>query len=808
MILSEIKTALAQVVTDNAHLEQRRARLLTLCTLFMERYGDGAVSLLRAPARMGILGEHIDYVSYLPTASLTFGSRERDALMLYRNSAGPQVRLASTSPRYEPSSFNALEDHVPAFGHDAAADWLSFLFAYGTPPAHWQNYVRGAIDFARGKFGERVRTGFDFALDSTIPPGGGASSSSALVVLGGAAIREVNEIPLSLEELAQDSAMAEWYIGTRGGSMDHITICLAQEARAVLIDYFQQRTRHVSLPDDPFHWITFFTKPADKGREVMIEYNERAAVSRLVIPAFLKRWQLTDAERHNAWTRTIDALVNGSLSALNEAEELLSSLPETISINTLRSDYPDTLSDLERSFPALLNDTPRWPLNLRSRALHHLGEVRRVAHATRILDSIQSNSSTESRLEAMQQLGLLMDESHTSLRELYGVSTSEVEELIDIIRSHPHVMGARVMGGGFGGNVLALTTRHHSPSLIKRVQEHYYDPRHRDGLREGSIIVSTPGDGLAHVEVNDLWRDDITYVNSLGTNAASYSNNLRSLLDLIPEPVSQEIWPVIVAAGKGTRAAASGLNVPKPLALINNKPAIVHVVDNIRKGLGQTLPPLIITSPDTKAEVQQALRGEEVTFIIQNVALGTGDAVLQAKNAMRDFKGLALVVWGTQPVIQAATFERTAKLADLFQSYDMIVPTTFRQHPYAPIRRNEVGQVESAAETHLESAAPVDFGETNIGMFLLKNQVMFDLLLDLERRYWNESTHNYDRSRGELGFPNEVTNRLAKRQNGVFACAIADHREEQGIKQLEDVSTCERFILELENEKSARVALP
>jgi CTP:molybdopterin cytidylyltransferase MocA len=408
----------------------------------------------------------------------------------------------------------------------------------------------------------------------------------------------------------------------------------------------------------------------------------------------------------------------------------------------------------------------------------------------------------------MQQLGHLMDESHESLRELYGVSTNEVEELIDIIRSHPHVMGARVMGGGFGGNVLALTTRHHSPSLIERVQKDYYDPRHRDGLREGSIIVSTPGDGLAHVEVNDLWRDDITNVNSLGTNAASYSNNLRSLLDLLPGPVSQEIWPVIVAAGKGTRAAASGLNVPKPIALINNKPAIVHVVDNIRKGLGRTLPPLIIVSPDTKSEVQQALRGEEVTFITQNVALGTGDAVIHAKNAMRDFKGLALVVWGTQPVIQAATFERTAKLADLFQSYDMIVPTTFRQHPYAPIRRNELGQVESAAETHLESAAPVDFGETNIGMFLLKTQVMFDVLLDLKRRYWNESTHNYDRSRGELGFPNEVTNRLAKRQNAVFACAIADQREEQGIKQLEDVSTCERFILQLQNEESARVALP
>jgi hypothetical protein len=127
----------------------------------------------------------------------------------------------------------------------------------------------------------------------------------------------------------------------------------------------------------------------------------------------------------------------------------------------------------------------------------------------------------------------------------------------------------------------------------------------------------------------------------------------------------------------------------------------------------------------------------------------------------------------------------------------MIVPTTFRAEPYAPIKRNECGEVQSASETHLEGAETVAFGETNIGMFLLKNQTMFAVLLDLRNRYWNESTHRYDRSRGELGFPNELINSLARQKNGVFACPIADWREEQGIKRLEDLSICERFISEL-----------
>src|SRR4029450_5959100 len=97
MNLSDIKSSLRHLVTaGGAELERRAARLTILCNLFFEHYGDGPVSLLRAPARIGLLGEHIDYVSSLPTASLTFGSRERDAWMLYRKSPEPVVRCVSS----------------------------------------------------------------------------------------------------------------------------------------------------------------------------------------------------------------------------------------------------------------------------------------------------------------------------------------------------------------------------------------------------------------------------------------------------------------------------------------------------------------------------------------------------------------------------------------------------------------------------------------------------------------------------------------------------------------------------------------
>jgi len=97
----------------------------------------------------------------------------------------------------------------------------------------------------------------------------------------------------------------------------------------------------------------------------------------------------------------------------------------------------------------------------------------------------------------------------------------------------------------------------------------------------------------------------------------------------------------------------------------------------------------------------------------------------------------------------------------------------------------------------LESAEAFEFGETNIGLFILKNQTMFQVLRELRTSYWDETTDRYKRAKGELGFPNELISALASRKFGVFGSPFADPREEQGIKRFEDLSRCERFLSEL-----------
>jgi len=52
--------------------------------------------------------------------------------------------------------------------------------------------------------------------------------------------------------------------------------------------------------------------------------------------------------------------------------------------------------------------------------------------------------------------GHLMNESHESLRDLYEVSSPELNLVTDLARSHPDCFGARMTGAGFGGCAVAL----------------------------------------------------------------------------------------------------------------------------------------------------------------------------------------------------------------------------------------------------------------------------------------------------------------------------------------------------------------
>jgi len=81
----------------------------------------------------------------------------------------------------------------------------------------------------------------------------------------------------------------------------------------------------------------------------MIEYNERAAVSRLLIPKLIDRWRQNNSEHDAKWLQALALLKAGSMEMLDVAEAALNQLPETITLELLERDYPDAFLELERS---------------------------------------------------------------------------------------------------------------------------------------------------------------------------------------------------------------------------------------------------------------------------------------------------------------------------------------------------------------------------------------------------------------------------------------------------------------------------
>ena len=97
---------------------------------------------------------------------------------------------------------------------------------------------------------------------------------------------------------------------------------------------------------------------------------------------------------------------------------------------------------------ATVDDLARLPDDLRPIARHVVTENARVSA---FVDALGIGD--------LAGAGVLMHESHASLRDDFAVSTGILDALVDRLRTTPGVLGARLTGGGFGGAVVALCQR-------------------------------------------------------------------------------------------------------------------------------------------------------------------------------------------------------------------------------------------------------------------------------------------------------------------------------------------------------------
>jgi len=125
-------------------------------------------AVVRAPGRVNLIGEHIDYCG-LPVLPMALG---RSVRLAFHPRADRETRLVNRDPRFAPSAFAVNESIPPA------------------PAGDWSNYARAAVGAVARRFPDL--RGVDALVESDLPIAAGLSSSSALVVAMALAILHAN----------------------------------------------------------------------------------------------------------------------------------------------------------------------------------------------------------------------------------------------------------------------------------------------------------------------------------------------------------------------------------------------------------------------------------------------------------------------------------------------------------------------------------------------------------------------------------------------------------------------------------------
>ena len=116
------------------------------------------------------------------------------------------------------------------------------------------------------------------------------------------------------------------------------------------------------------------------------------------------------------------------------------------------------------SIADVANMRPDMPVVLKKRARHVVTENARVLDAVSALEAAN-----------LREFGDLIDRSHVSLRDDFEVSCPELDTIVSIARRQPGVLGARMMGGGFGGCTINLMLPEAQEEFVSNVSREYHN---------------------------------------------------------------------------------------------------------------------------------------------------------------------------------------------------------------------------------------------------------------------------------------------------------------------------------------------
>lgn len=254
--------------------------------------------------------------------------------------------------------------------------------------------------------------GFNLVFSSTIPMGSGLSSSAAVECGAAFALNTLFDLGLSKEQLAKLGQQAEHiFVGVKCGIMDQFASVFGKANQVIKLDC---------------NTLTYDYFPADLGDYCLVLLDSK-----------VKHTHLTSG--YNTRREEVEA----GLNIIKQA------FPE---VNTYRDCTMEHVESVKDRLGAI-----RY-----KRCSYVVKEIKRVGEA---VQALASNN--------FEALGKLINATHEGLSADYEVSCDELDFLVAQAQNIPDVLGARMMGGGFGGCTINLLKKSALSKLEDEIQLAY-----------------------------------------------------------------------------------------------------------------------------------------------------------------------------------------------------------------------------------------------------------------------------------------------------------------------------------------------
>lgn len=295
---------------------------------------------------------------------------------------------------------------------------------------HWSTYINSVVDQLH-KAGYQPGA-FNCVIGGDIPVGAGMSSSAAVECAVLFALNELFAIKLDKMTMVKMAQKAEnQYVGVQCGIMDQFASMFGKKNNVIQLD-----CRSLEYTYKPFNMQGI--------KIVLFDTNVKHSLA---------------SSEYNARRQQCETGV----------EVISKSVP---SVKKLR----DADMTMLNRYVLPIDET------VYNRCRYVVEEIQRLQDACIDLEN-----------NDMESFGKKMFATHEGLSKLYDVSCKELDFLVEAVKNEPAVLGARMMGGGFGGCTINLIKEDAVDELADRVGKAYSEVFNR----EMKVYISTIQDGTS-----------------------------------------------------------------------------------------------------------------------------------------------------------------------------------------------------------------------------------------------------------------------------------------------------------------------